>query len=314
MINEFFPNIEKKLIFQNKLISVLITIFISIFTLVAIHFIQTMTEQKPSRYAQFEKNITLYKGYFGKFYMVDGEKYHWTFPLEWALSHTSYSVYIDSGPKACYGCRSQGRINDVFVGYCTFCFDDIYNGTRGGRFNASSTVHDNIDKLWEAFPYMYGYHNGFIGDYVRDQEDDISELSFSDKEYMSSDMDEQEIREDEQEIREDSTIKTHISITTESIQTQNDASNTSSNIASKNTSNNAIYLVDQIEKPKLQRNNKYEEESVKQNDGKLSLILPSLLVPEYIDSNEIYEYEIGEPLNSIDLDRLAKGILKNYDI
>lgn len=126
-----------------------------------------MTDQQPSQNAKLEQTILVYQGCQGQFYMVKDQpqKYFWTFPIKWALCHWSDSE-VQSGPQHCFGCSTQGRINDVFVGYCTFCYDGIYKGSRGGRYDASSTTENTIEKLWDAFPYMKDTRLQYIGDSI----------------------------------------------------------------------------------------------------------------------------------------------------
>jgi hypothetical protein len=112
--------------------------------------------------------VHVYQGSLGKYYKLadEPEKYHWKFPLDWALNHWLYDSGKFSGPKHCVECREKGSINDVFVGYCVTCYDNVYLGERGDRLNATTILEESCDirELWRAFDYMRGDYWNTIGD------------------------------------------------------------------------------------------------------------------------------------------------------
>lgn len=66
----------------------------------------------------------------GKYYVVNGHKYHETFPYEWAINHTVNSPgETFCGPARCMDC-AQGKLRGVFVKYCCYC-QELFQGTRG---------------------------------------------------------------------------------------------------------------------------------------------------------------------------------------
>jgi hypothetical protein len=110
-------------------------------------------------------NIEVYQGILCKFYIIDDQKYHIKFPLQWAVDHLYYDDEISrSGPKDCWFCRNYGCIKNIFIGYCMLCYDNIYRGSRGGRIKASIITNETIKRLWKAFPYMEGEKLCDIGD------------------------------------------------------------------------------------------------------------------------------------------------------
>ena len=126
-------------------------------------------------------NIQL--GEQGYFYEVNGCKYTGTFPYEWATNHLPNPVCEEygSGPKDCANCSDKGTINDVFVGYCFNCLNDIYNGEHAEKRNGVYYAEEATDEeLWEACPYMRGIYRAQIGDKKYEYED--LELSDEDEE------------------------------------------------------------------------------------------------------------------------------------
>lgn len=116
------------------------------------------------------QTIHMYQGSLGKYYTLgdnETEKYHWKFPIYWALDHWLYDDGITgSGPKQCAECFEKGCIESVFVGYCVTCYDNVYLGERGDRLNVSNIVNGDIRELWRAFDYMRGDNWYNIGDPV----------------------------------------------------------------------------------------------------------------------------------------------------
>jgi hypothetical protein len=103
----------------------------------------------------------LHRGEQGYYYLVDGFKYDANFPYEWALNHKSHPIYNGSGPKDCANCRRYGSILTVFVGYCSDCKTNIYNGERCGIYDATNT---RISDFRMILPYMKNAKFANIGD------------------------------------------------------------------------------------------------------------------------------------------------------
>lgn len=136
-------------------------------------------------------NIQL--GEQGYFYEVNGYKYTGTFPYEWAINHLPSPVCKEygSGPKDCANCRDKGTINDVFVGYCFNCLDEIYNGEHAEKRNGVYYAENATDEeLWEACPYMQGIYRAQIGD--KKYEYGCDNVSSEDLELSDEDEEQQE--------------------------------------------------------------------------------------------------------------------------
>jgi hypothetical protein len=122
------------------------------------------------------QSINIYQGVQGKYYVVNGKKYHINFPIAWALDHRTFRVgnYEEpSGPERCSNCDVYGSIRGVFVGYCCNCLlnyttSDWYStpnlrGNRVGPIGVSlETLSHHI--LWQRCPYMICVGADEIGD------------------------------------------------------------------------------------------------------------------------------------------------------
>ena len=128
--------------------------------------------------SSFVGTIAIFQGKNGKYYIYNGVKYDIHFPLEWAVNHIrdpEVSSFI-SGPDYCENCKYYGTLNGVFVGYCSSCSNEIYNGERPGVLD----IHDLTDEeIWAIFPYLNGVSVQDIGDY--DEDEYMSQLSNSDE-------------------------------------------------------------------------------------------------------------------------------------
>jgi hypothetical protein len=124
-------------------------------------------------------SVDIYQGAQSKFYIVDGEKYHIRFPMEWAHDHRFFpSIFTNedgeeitvsggTGPNQCGNCKAYGSIRDVFVGYCCGCLEYYYDDAqpRGELIAPGMALHvlGNQD-IWMQYPYMYGIKKSEIGD------------------------------------------------------------------------------------------------------------------------------------------------------
>ena len=74
------------------------------------------------------------------YYTYENERYSIHFPLHWAIDHLP-----DTGPNKCSICKSNGNWNGVFIGYCSKCAIDEYDGSRGRGFSYPG-VENTADK------------------------------------------------------------------------------------------------------------------------------------------------------------------------
>lgn len=123
--------------------------------------------------AQFVESVAVFQGVQGKFYLVNGKKYHIRFPIDWARNHMSFRIEGDleitdaSGPEHCSNCDAYGSIRGVFVGYCCNCLQNYVasNQPRGGWIIFGSGVERLKDEeIWAQYPYMYNVKKLEIGD------------------------------------------------------------------------------------------------------------------------------------------------------
>lgn len=118
-------------------------------------------------------SIPVFNGVQGKFYIVDGCKYHTRFPIEWALDHKNWitgkrrEIKETSGPKGCGNCIHYGSIRGVFVGYCGTCLEryEFINDWRGNSSGGCDINDLNEESIVRMFPYMAGVKKSEIGDY-----------------------------------------------------------------------------------------------------------------------------------------------------
>ena len=125
-------------------------------------------------------SIPVFHGVQGKFYIVDGCKYHTRFPIEWALDHKNWitgkrrEIKETSGPKGCGNCIHYGSIRGVFVGYCGTCLHhyEIIQHWRG-KSKGGGDINELSEGTIEAmYPYMTGVKKSEIGDEEDPKEDD----------------------------------------------------------------------------------------------------------------------------------------------
>lgn len=121
--------------------------------------------------SQFITAIPVFQGAQGKYYLVDGEKYHIRFPIDWAHNHIVFErqncVIEGTGPKNCVNCKIHGSIRDVFVGYCGNCLRTyIETNEPRGRLIAPEMSVDMLENsdIWRQYPYMFDVKKSEIGD------------------------------------------------------------------------------------------------------------------------------------------------------
>jgi hypothetical protein len=125
--------------------------------------------------------IQLFQGKQGKFYKVDGYKYHSCFPIGWAIDHKKFEKE-GSGPKNCEQCRTNGSLRDVFVGYCHPCiirYKNFFGEYRGKDYGSIYIKHEDESVMWLIYPYMYGVKKDDIGD--EETNEDIWDILVSKK-------------------------------------------------------------------------------------------------------------------------------------
>jgi hypothetical protein len=102
-----------------------------------------------------------------QFYIVDNIKYHIRFPIDWAISHKTFTYPglpgYGTGPKQCFNCRDYGSFRGIFVGYCSNCLID-YNNDRGIIIDPGSDIANMSNKtIWRQYPYMFNVDKYNIG-------------------------------------------------------------------------------------------------------------------------------------------------------
>jgi hypothetical protein len=111
--------------------------------------------------------IDLFEGAQGKYYIVDGVKYHYCFPVGWAMTHSTTCYDDKLGPIACSNCEIFGTIRGVFVGYCTECIIEynLLGKWRANNVFISMDIKKLSDKdMWIRYPWMHGISQKDIGD------------------------------------------------------------------------------------------------------------------------------------------------------
>ena len=58
---------------------------------------------------------------------VDKINYFMSFPDTWIEEESLYNV----GPRFCENCKYYGSLDNIFIGYCVNCANNVFNGERG---------------------------------------------------------------------------------------------------------------------------------------------------------------------------------------
>ena len=122
--------------------------------------------------AQFVDAVAVFQGAQGKFYLVNNQKYHIRFPMDWAHNHITFRYegedeWHASGPEQCMNCKVHGSIRGVFVGYCCNCLQNYADSKqpRGGWIIIGLCIERlKNEEIWAQYPYMYNVPKSEIGD------------------------------------------------------------------------------------------------------------------------------------------------------
>lgn len=113
-----------------------------------------------------EEPITYFQGAQGKYYVVNGHKYHIKFPVQWAKNHILEECPEGTfcGPERCMDC-DQGKLRGVFVKYCRYC-QELFKGERGRPDDVEwDNFHPSVIQSWlDREPYLKGSKLEEIGD------------------------------------------------------------------------------------------------------------------------------------------------------
>lgn len=154
-------------------------------------------------------SIPVFNGAQGKFYMVDGIKYHICFPVEWAMNHLIFDIgegdKHQTGPIGCRNCEVYGYVRGVFVGYCSNCLNEYLSHSKRRGFNlfAHDIMSLDNESIWQQYPYMYGVNKYEIGDDDNEYNsvDDLYQYMQNNiySDYISSENSETDLTESEKE-------------------------------------------------------------------------------------------------------------------
>jgi hypothetical protein len=127
-------------------------------------------------------SIPVFQGVQGKFYIVDGMKYHICFPIQWALRHKTFRVgkyHQTTGPVECGNCREYSSVRGVFIGYCANCLENYLksNDWRGNMWPQQIQSVDTLaDRdMWNIYPWMFNVKISEIGDKLEEEEEQEEE-------------------------------------------------------------------------------------------------------------------------------------------
>lgn len=105
-------------------------------------------------------NAVFFHGDNCNYYSYKGKYYTIQFPLEWVINQKE-----KTGLNDCNGCYYHGRLNGVFIGYCTDCAIDVYNYERGhGFINSIEDVDESRKDISASYTYLRHVNMENIGD------------------------------------------------------------------------------------------------------------------------------------------------------
>ena len=104
-----------------------------------------------------------------QYYILGGHRFDINFPIKWAVENLNENnENIQIGPFHCGNCARVGKINNVFVGYCSNCARFSYNYLRGNGFNAVG-VEQIVDHLGEELNPQNSIWNTYMENVQQDQ-------------------------------------------------------------------------------------------------------------------------------------------------
>ena len=105
-------------------------------------------------------NAVFFHGDNCNYYSYKDKYYTIQFPLEWVINKKE-----KTGLNGCNVCYYHGRLNGVFIGYCTDCAIDIYNYERGhGFINGIEDIDESRKDTSASHTYLRHVNMENIGD------------------------------------------------------------------------------------------------------------------------------------------------------
>lgn len=104
-----------------------------------------------------------------QYYILGGQRFDINFLIKWAVENLNENdENREVGPFHCTNCARFGKINNVFVGYCSNCALHKYNYSRGNGFNAVG-VEQIVDHLGEELNPQNSIWNTYMENVQQDQ-------------------------------------------------------------------------------------------------------------------------------------------------
>lgn len=104
-----------------------------------------------------------------QYYILGGHRFDINFPIKWAVENLNEpDENKQVGPFHCVNCAIFGKINNVFVGYCSNCALYNYNYSRGNGFNDIG-VEQIVDYLGEELNLQNSIWNTYMKNVQQNQ-------------------------------------------------------------------------------------------------------------------------------------------------
>ncbi len=81
---------------------------------------------------------------------VNNINYFKSFPDTWIEEESLYNV----GPRFCENCKYYGSLDNIFIGYCVNCANNIFDGERGSGMSGNEIMLNPSEFDFEKCPYM----------------------------------------------------------------------------------------------------------------------------------------------------------------
>lgn len=105
-------------------------------------------------------NAVFFHGDNCNYYSYKDKYYTIQFPLEWVINEKE-----KTGLNGCNVCYYHGRLNGVFIGYCTDCAIDAYNYERGhGFINGVEDIDESRKETSASHTYLRHVNIENVGD------------------------------------------------------------------------------------------------------------------------------------------------------